>query len=145
MNNSSSLSLAKLTLIRIAYLALAISTTFIGLATRKAPEFFPAFIAIYGGDTLWALLIFILLRMIMLRRPIWQTAVITYCFAIVIECSQLYQSDWIIGWRQTFLGQMILGQGFLWSDFLSYATGVLIGCLLAYLVEKRNRQNQNVK
>ena len=145
MNSSSTRSLAKLALIRIAYLAFAISTTFIGLATRKTPELFPAFIATYGGDTLWALLIFILLRMIMLRRPIWQTAAITYFFAIIIECSQLYQADWIIRWRQTFLGQMILGQGFLWSDFISYATGILLGCLLAYLVEKRNGQNRNLR
>jgi len=127
--------------LRITYFLFALLTVVIGLSTRKLPHLFPPFIAEYGGDTLWALLFFLLTRMIWIKKPIWVIAVITYSFCVLIECSQLYQDEWIIRWRQTFVGQMLLGQGFLWSDFLCYATGVLMGSLLAYLLEKRYRSS----
>ncbi len=136
MNKSISIINYKKNRLRIIYLLLELLTIVVGLATRKLPHLFSPFIAEYGGDTLWALLFFLLARMIWIKKPIWFVAVITYIFCVLIECSQLYQGEWIVRWRQTFAGQMILGQGFLWSDFICYAVGVLIGCAIAYLLEK---------
>ena len=141
MNKSISFISYKNNRLRIIYFLLALITIVIGLATRKLPHLFFPFIAEYGGDTLWALLFFLLFGMIWIKKPIWLIAVITYSFCVLIECSQLYQGEWIVRWRQTFAGQMLLGQGFLWSDFLCYATGVLMGSLLAYLLEKRYKSN----
>jgi hypothetical protein len=58
-------------------------------------------------------------------------------FSYVIEFSQLYQSDWINTLRDTTLGGLILGYGFLWSDLLCYAAGIFIGaCLEKYFFLK---------
>jgi len=123
--------------LRSIYFLLVLITVVIGISTRKLPQLFHPFIAVYGGDTLWALLFFIIARIIWIKKPIWVIVVITYSFCILIECSQLYQGEWIVRWRQTFAGQMLLGQGFLWSDFACYAVGVLIGCAIAYMIEKK--------
>jgi hypothetical protein len=143
MNKTVATLVSKNYLRRGSYLFLAIITTIIGLATRKAAHLFHPFIAEYGGDTLWALLFFLFARMIWIKKPIWVIAVITYSFCVLIECSQLYQGEWIVRLRQTFAGQMLLGQGFLWSDFICYATGVLLGCAIAYAIEKLNRRKEN--
>ena len=125
--------------LRITYLLLAIVTIVIGLSTRKIPQLFPEFIAEYGGDTLWALLFFLLFKMIWIRKPIWVIAVITYSFCILIECSQLYQGEWIVRLRQTFAGQMLLGQGFLWSDLVAYSVGAGVALFLDKKFSTQNR------
>src|SRR5436190_15059656 len=93
--------------LRAIYFILIIVTIIIGLSTRKLPQLFSPFIAEYGGDTLWALMFFLLFRIIWIKKPIWLIAVITYSFCVFIECSQLYQGEWIVRWRQTFAGQMV--------------------------------------
>lgn len=129
--------------LRIMLLLLIILTAIVGLATRKIPGAFPEFVARYGGDTLWALLFFLILRFIWPFQPLLNIALITYAFGLIIECSQLYQGEWIVRLRQTFAGRMLLGHGFLWSDLLCYAVGVLIGCLLDIFIQnalKRSKQ-----
>ncbi len=54
-----------------------------------------------------------------------------FCFAV--EFSQLYQAEWIIMIRQTKIGGLILGYGFLWSDLLCYAAGVSAGIIIEIL------------
>lgn len=131
----SLLSLSHMKL-RVSYLLMISIIIPIGLATRKIPALFPSFIAEFGGDTLWATLFFLLIRMLF---PGWnriKTTVITYSFCVLIELSQLYQAEWINEWRHTFLGRMLLGQGFLWSDLVCYAVGVALGWVIAFLFEE---------
>ncbi len=123
--------------LRIIYTVVALVTIPIGLATRKRPLFFHSFIAEYGGDTLWALLFFLTVRITWINKPLWVIAIITYAFCVLIEISQLYEAAWIQKWRETFLGQMILGRGFLWSDLICYAVGITFGMALAYIIEKK--------
>ncbi len=47
------------------------------------------------------------------------------CLTVTVELSQLYHAPWIDSIRQTTLGGLILGFGFLWSDLACYALGVL--------------------
>ncbi len=51
-------------------------------------------------------------------------------FSVAIELSQLYHAPWIDSIRQTTLGGLILGFGFLWSDLACYAVGVVLGVLV---------------
>ncbi len=51
-------------------------------------------------------------------------------FAVAIEISQLYHDPWIDAIRQTTLGGLILGFGFLWSDLACYAVGVGLGVMI---------------
>lgn len=121
---------------RFIYLVIASVTIAVGLATRKMPQYFPVFIATYGGDTLWASLFFFVFRFIFPVPAVYKIAIGTYAFALAIEISQLYHAPWIDQFRHTFFGKMILGSGFLWSDLICYAIGTLFAWLLATLFEK---------
>ena len=121
---------------RIIYLGIAVLTAIIGLSTRKLPHLFPGFVTEYGGDTLWATLFFFLMRIVCIKKKLVIVALLTYGFGVLIEVSQLYQAPWINEWRQTFIGQMLLGHGFLWSDLVCYAVGVVLGLLMILLIEK---------
>jgi hypothetical protein len=50
--------------------------------------------------------------------------------SVGVELSQLYHAPWIDSIRQTTLGGLILGFGFLWTDLACYAFGVGLGVLL---------------
>lgn len=49
-----------------------------------------------------------------------------------MEFSQLYQGDWINTIRDTSLGALILGKGFLGVDLIRYSIGIVI----AYVIDK---------
>jgi hypothetical protein len=50
--------------------------------------------------------------------------------SLLVELSQLYHAPWIDSVRQTTIGGLILGFGFLWSDLACYASGVGLGVAL---------------
>ena len=78
-----------------------------GIGSRRYIHSLPEFIAVYAGDTLWALAVFLGIGLILPRV-----------------------STWIDSIRQTTLGGLILGFGFLWSDLVCYALGVELGVLV---------------
>ena len=121
---------------RLTYFFLYLAIIPVGFATRKVPRFFPPVMAEYGGDTLWATLFVFLYRAIWPKPALWKIALGTYLFAVGIEISQLYHAPWIDQIRKTFLGRMLLGSGFLWSDLLCYLVGVILGCLVGRLADK---------
>lgn len=122
------------------YAGLLAATVALGLATRWYPAAFPAVVAQYGGDVLWAGMV---AWLVALLRPSWTTvrvALAAFAIALVVECSQLYHADWIDGLRATRPGALVLGQGFLWSDLLSYAVGIaLVAALDRWLTRSGTR------
>jgi hypothetical protein len=59
-------------------------------------------------------------------RPIW--IALWVCLATcVIEVLQLWQNPGYVAIRATFLGRLILGNRFTWSDFFAYFVGCLAG------------------
>ena len=56
-------------------------------------------------------------------------AVATLALAFAVEASQLYQADWINAVRDTPIGALVLGRGFLRSDLVCYTAGVGTGWL----------------
>ena len=84
----------------------------------------------YAGDSLWALLAFLVIGQVMPRVSTWRVAVLAMSFSVMIEVSQLYHADWIDTIRRTTLGSMTLGHGFLWSDLACYAVGVGMGVVI---------------
>ena len=75
-------------------------------------------------------MIFFIIKMLFLNLQSIQVAIFSLTFCYLIECLQLYQSDWIIEIRKTFFGRYLLGQGFLWSDLLAYFSGTIMAILL---------------
>jgi hypothetical protein len=119
---------------RPKYLALAFGTMMFGLASRSNEFVLPEFIVSYAGDTLWALLVFWLVRVLKPSLPVLQSAFIATGFAYIIELSQFYHFPWIDGIRSTTLGGLVLGFGFSLSDLACYSVGIVIGYVLDIMV-----------
>lgn len=116
------------------YLALVIIVMILGLGARSLSVYLPYWINIYLGDTLWAIMIYFLFGLIYRTRETRWIAVLAFSFSFGIEISQLYHSQWIDTLRQTRLGGLVLGYGFLWSDLVSYTMGISVGALLERFV-----------
>ncbi|MEO0469779.1 MAG: DUF2809 domain-containing protein [Bacteroidota bacterium] len=102
----------------------------LGLGSRRFASELPAFIADYAGDTLWAMLVYWLFAFLIPTAKIRTLVVAALLFSYGIEVSQLWQTDWLDALRDTTLGKLVLGRGFLWSDFLCYTVGILAGAAL---------------
>ena len=109
---------------RMFYLFSAIVVMLTGLASRRFRQHLPLFIGEYSGDVLWALMLFLAVSFVLADRPLFQRCIISLVLAFAIEVSQLYHAPWIDGIRNTTLGGLILGFGFLWSDLVCYLVGI---------------------
>lgn len=107
--------------IRIIYILLICGIILLGLISRHI-SFVPFFI----GDILWAIMIFLVIRAIFIKADIRVVFLISLMLCYMVEVSQLYQAEWINNIRKTTLGRLVLGQGFLWSDIISYTLGITI-------------------
>jgi len=125
---------------RLVYFVLYLLIIPIGLATRKQPQWFYSLIAIYGGDVFWSTMFFFLFRCFSPRVPLWKIALYTISFSVAIEVSQLYHAPWIDRLRATFLGSMLLGTTFVWSDIACYSAGTLLGWLIGIMADRFSRQ-----
>jgi len=117
---------------RLIYLAVTILIVCLGLASRKFGNVLPSFIAEYSGDALWAAMVYFGLRFLFPSQSIFKIGVSALLFSYFIEITQLYQADWINSIRNTTIGALVLGHGFLWSDLVCYTVGVFI----AYLTDR---------
>jgi hypothetical protein len=108
---------------RLRLSALAVATIATGLATRRVPAAFPEVLATFGGDVLWATLVYWLLAWLRPSAAAPRLACAAGLAALAVECSQLLHpaagGAWPIG-----LAHFVLGQGFLWSDLACYAVGI---------------------
>jgi hypothetical protein len=119
---------------RVIYLVAAMATLVVGLGSRILREELPTFLAEYAGDTLWALMLFLLVSTPLADRSILARAAISLALAFLVELSQLYHAPWIDSIRQTTLGGLVLGFGFLWTDLICYSVGILIGSLIELVI-----------
>jgi len=114
---------------RWIYLCLILIVLVLGLASRRYPQFLPDFIATYAGDTLWALMVFLLLGFLFPTLSTLKIAIIALTFSFLIEISQLYHAPWLDELRQYKLVALVIGRGFLWSDFVCYSVGIAMGVI----------------
>ena len=114
----------------------------IGLLWRSGLLALPNFIAKYGGDSLWALVVFLCFGFVSPRSSTVRIGFIAVCFAWSVEFLQLYHAHWIDGIRLTRLGRVVLGTTFNSPDLLAYVVGIALGALAerVYLNEKPKNQ-----
>lgn len=122
---------------RLLYLILTIIVIILGLLSRKI-ENLPEIISLYSGDILWALMVFLIISFIFNKKSTIFTISWAIIFSYSIEISQLYHEPWIDAMRNTTLGGLILGFGFLWSDLVCYTIGILIGIVIDIIINKTN-------
>ncbi|MEI6141900.1 MAG: DUF2809 domain-containing protein [Mariniphaga sp.] len=121
---------------RFLYIIATLIVIILGLASRKLSNHLPEIINRYMGDALWALMIYIYVGIIFRKLPIKRVAISSLLFCYMIELSQLYHAPWIDQIRNTRLGGLVLGFGFLWSDILAYTMGVGIGMFIEWMIYK---------
>lgn len=109
---------------RLRLSALAVATIATGLATRRVPAAFPEVLATFGGDVLWATLMYWLLAWLRPSAAAPRLACAAGLAALAVECSQLLHPAWLVALRAHRIGALVLGQGFLWSDLTCYAVGI---------------------
>lgn len=110
---------------RIHYLIFILLTIGMGLFSRS--KIIPELIYPYLGDLLYCLMFYFVVGFLFPKMK--SVNVLLYCVTIcfAIEVSQLIQVDWLNQIRKTTIGRLTLGNGFLWSDFVSYSLGGLVG------------------
>ncbi|MFK7922859.1 MAG: DUF2809 domain-containing protein [Bacteroidia bacterium] len=116
----------------LIYGFLSLATLMLGYTSRWQVSWYPSIWAEYAGDTLWAMLVYWLISLVWRSLSFIKVAGLAAAFAYLIEFSQLYQADWIVALRNTFVGSLVLGHGFLWSDFVCYSLGIA----LAYIIDR---------
>jgi glycopeptide antibiotics resistance protein len=124
----------------LGHIGLLALTIALGLGSRRFGYALPGFVASYAGDTLWALALFLFLGLILPGLSTGWVAVLALVVSLLVELSQLYHAPWIDSARQTMIGGLILGFGFLWSDLVCYAAGVGLGVALERMAAASHRR-----
>ena len=125
---------------RRVQMILIVLVCLLGVGSRRYAHVLPGFIAAYCGDTFWALAAYLGIGLIVPGASTRTVACLAIAFSVAIEISQLYHAPWIDSIRQTTLGGLILGFGFLWSDLSCYAVGVGLGFVMDSCLRRAGRQ-----
>lgn len=111
--------------IRIRYLLDLAAIIALGLLSRRV-----AWLPNCMGDMFWAMMVFCFVRLLFVRWRMCWVAAVALAIAFAVEFSQLIRLEWLCRFRNTFVGHMLLGQGFMWQDLVAYIVGV--GLLYLY-------------
>ena len=124
---------------RLAYGSATALVIGAGLLWRSELVPLPSLLAKYGGDLLWALVVFLGFGFVFRRSSTVQVALGAVCFAWSVEFLQLYHAPWIDVIRSTRLGQLVLGTSFNSPDLIAYVIGIALGAFTecVYLNEKQ--------
>lgn len=114
---------------RLRYILTVLLVIMLGILSRQF-----AFIPLFVGDLLYAIMVYFVIRTLFLRVSLPVTAVMALLFCSAIELLQLWRAAWLIEIRNTFLGHYALGQGFRFSDLLAYAIGAALALLTDNMV-----------
>lgn len=126
---------------RVIFVALTVVTILCGLGSRSDKIPLPDFIAAYAGDTLWAMMVFWLFCIIAPKSKTWKVSLAALLFSFAIEFSQFYHAAWIDSIKETKLGHLALGSGFLFSDLICYLSGILLAAIIHYGLTKNQSKN----
>jgi hypothetical protein len=117
--------------LRVLYIGLILITIVVGLLSRQYSEI-PMFI----GDVLWGLMVFLIVRLLFVYKPIRFTVIVSLIYSYLTEFSQLYQAPWIHNLRQYPLIKLVIGEHFLFTDMLCYTIGIGLGVLTELSLRK---------
>jgi hypothetical protein len=118
---------AALNRVRYLYVIAMVAVIAVGLGWRAAANPVSPFWHKYGGDALWALLMFLGFRCVLIRASILRVTLVSLTFCFAVEFFQLYHAPWIDSIRATRLGTLALGSTFNAPDLIAYAVGVFFG------------------
>lgn len=123
--------------LRCYYVIAMVAVIAAGLLWRSAANPVSPFWHKYGGDALWALLMFLGFRGVLIRASILRVTLVSLTFCFAVEFSQLYHAPWIDSIRATRLGALALGSTFNAPDLIAYAFGVALGGMIETVRQRR--------
>ena len=126
---------------RLLYLLFVFTAICLGLLSRAFIHLLPHLVNLVLGDAIWAFMIYMLLALIFHKRNSKQVAGCSLLFCYAIEVSQLYHAPWIDAIRNTTLGALVLGFGFLPTDLLAYTIGIAAACAFEWFLQKVVRKD----
>lgn len=126
---------------RTPYLIAVALTMLLGLASRKFSDELPSFVAENSGDAMWAMMVYFGFRFLINGKKLVLSLWLSLLFSFGIEFSQLYQDVWINRLRQTTVGALILGKGFLVIDLVRYAAGIVLAAFLDRFLLKMTKSS----
>lgn len=115
---------------RVLYAGLALAVVMCGLLWRSGLTPLPQWLSNNGGDTLWALMVFVGFGFLLPRASTGMIALTALAFSWGVEFSQLYHAPWIDAIRATLPGKLVLGNTFNWADLVAYALGIAAGAVV---------------
>jgi hypothetical protein len=124
--------------IKLRNLFICFGLIILGLASRKYQSNFSDTINLYLGDAIWAMMVYFFFRIFAFKTSILKHGFFCLIYCYLTEISQLYHSTFIDSLRNTIIGGLVLGFGFLWSDIVSYSLGILVACLLEQFLLKKS-------
>ena len=115
---------------RLIYFVCPLTVIALGLASRRFRQHLPGAVGEFAGDTLWAMMVYLGLSVLMPHVRASRRAASALAFSFAVEFSQLYHAPWIDAIRGTTIGGLVLGFGFLWTDLVCYSVGVAAAVVL---------------
>ncbi len=121
----------------LVYAGLMGVTGVAGLAVRFVPLGLPAAVVKYGGSTMWALMIYWVLALVLRGwRPGW-LVVLAGVVATAVEFLKLYRTPWLDAFRLTLPGILLLGRYFSVWDIVAYWVSIGVGAVVDEFVVRR--------
>ena len=114
---------------RLGYFAIVLFVVGCGILSRQIDV-----IPLWIGDILYAVMVYFGCCFLMPKVQAEKIPAIACAICFFVEILQLYQPEWLTAIRKTILGHYALGEGFLWSDLLTYTIGILLAWCLDKLV-----------
>jgi Protein of unknown function (DUF2809) len=108
----------------------------LGYAVRFS-HILPEYFHDAGGSIAYQIFWILFVLFVYPRADLRWTAIWVCVGSCAIELLQLYQPPWLQSIRSTFLGRLVLGTTFLWSDFPAYFVGSYVGWLWVRWLRKR--------
>lgn len=115
--------------LRMAYALASVGVVGLGLLWRSQLLHLSPFMRKYGGDALWAVLVFCLVRFCRTSGRTVAAAGVAFAIAVVVELSQLYHAPWIETIRGSRFGRLAVGSTFNGPDIAAYALGIVLAAL----------------
>lgn len=120
---------------RLRYGIVVILVVALGLFSRSA--LLRTLLPLETGDLLYAIMCYVGIAFLFNQKAPHCIAALALSFCVFIELTQLIEISWFVAIRQTKIGALIFGNGFLWVDLIAYTLGVLIAYCFEILFLKR--------
>ena len=110
------------------------ATIALGLASRRWPGALSDAFGKYPGDALWATMVLLGWCALRPRARLREVAALAALTCLAVEVAKLWQAPWLVAFRHTTVGHLLLGRSFSWQNLVAYGVGVLAGATLARLL-----------